>query len=52
MWARIVNTQLLIHADRTPLVPLQYLHAFLNEVTILVPVLNDAKHMTIYQQSF
>lgn len=44
MWARIVNTQLLIHADRTPLVPLQYLHAFLNEVTILVPVLNDAKH--------
>ena len=23
---------------------LQYLHAFVNEVTILVPVLNDAKH--------
>lgn len=24
--------------------PLQYLHAFINEVTILVPVLNDSKH--------
>ena len=30
---------------------LQYLHAFINEVTILVPVLNDSKHtFAIYTQ--
>lgn len=28
----------------TPFVLCQYIHVFLNEVTILVEVLNDAKH--------